>query len=242
MNRCESWTIKKPEHWRLDVFELWCWIRLLRVPWTSKRSNQSVLKETHPEYPLERLILKLKLQYFGHLMWRTDSFEKILMLGKIEGKREGGGRRLDDWIVSPTQWTWIWTNSKRQWRTEEPELLPPMRSQRVCHDLVTEEQQLFYHFKNSNCFIISKIAHMLPYLLLNKEWHEKSNMYQGSISQIKFYFLKKFSELDKLTENSKRLKISICGYSCFFFLIRSFEHHNWAVCSFLSTGKRKDDS
>ena len=87
---CESWTVKKAEHWRIDAFELWFWRRLLRVPWTARRSNQSILKEISPEYSLEGLMLKLKLQYFGCLMWRADSFEKTLMLGKIEGGREKG--------------------------------------------------------------------------------------------------------------------------------------------------------
>ena len=91
---CESWTIKKAECWRTDAFELWCWKRLLRVPWTARRSNQSILKEISPEYSLEGLMLKLKLQYFGHLMWRTDSFEKTLMLGKIEGRRRRGWQRM----------------------------------------------------------------------------------------------------------------------------------------------------
>ena len=86
MYRCESWTIKKAEHQRIDVFELWCWRRFLRVPWTARRSNQSILKEITPEYSLEGLMLKLKLQYFGHLMGRTDSLEKTLILGKIEGR------------------------------------------------------------------------------------------------------------------------------------------------------------
>ena len=89
---CESWTIKKAEHQRIDALELWCWRGLLRVPWTAKRSNQSILKEISPEYSLEGLILKLKLQYFGHLMGRTDSFEKTLMLGKIEDGRRRGQR------------------------------------------------------------------------------------------------------------------------------------------------------
>ena len=92
MYRCESWTIKKAEHRRIDAFELLCWRRLLRVPWTAKRSNQSILEEISPEYSLEGLILKLKLQYFGHLMRRADSFEKTLMLGKIEGGRRRGQR------------------------------------------------------------------------------------------------------------------------------------------------------
>ena len=91
---CESWTLKKAEHRRIDAFELWCWRRLLRVPWTAKRSNQSILKEISPEYTLEGLILKLKLQYFGHLMRRADSLEKTLMLGKIEGRRRRGRQRM----------------------------------------------------------------------------------------------------------------------------------------------------
>ena len=90
MYGCESWTIKKVEHPRIDAFELWCWRRLLRVPWTARRSKRSILKEISPEYSLEGLMLKLKLQYFGHLIRRTDSFEKILMLGKIKGRRRKG--------------------------------------------------------------------------------------------------------------------------------------------------------
>ena len=103
MYGCESWTIKKAECRRIDPFELWCWRRLLRVPWTARRSNQSILKEISPGYSLERLMLKLKLQYFGHLMRRADSFEKTLMLGKIEGRRRRGQQRmkwLDDIINS----------------------------------------------------------------------------------------------------------------------------------------------
>ena len=94
MYGCESWAIKKAEHWRVDAFELWCWRRLLRVPWTARRSNQSILKEISPEYSLEGLMLKLRLQNFGHLMQRTDSFEKTLMLGKIEGGRRRGEQRV----------------------------------------------------------------------------------------------------------------------------------------------------
>ena len=94
MYRCESWTIKKAEHRRINAFELWCWRRLLRVPWNTRRSNQSILKEIGPEYSLEGLMLKLKLQYFGHLMRRTDSFEKTLILGKIESRRRRGQQRM----------------------------------------------------------------------------------------------------------------------------------------------------
>ena len=94
MYGCESWTIKKAEHWKIDAFELWCWRRLFRVPWTARRSNQSILKDISPEYSLEGLMLKLKLQYFGHLMWRTDSLEKTLMVEKIEGRRRRGWQRM----------------------------------------------------------------------------------------------------------------------------------------------------
>ena len=94
MYGCESWTIKKAEHQRIDAFELWCWRRLLRVPWTVRRSNQSILKEISPEYSLEGLMLKLRLQYFGHLMGRTDSLEKTLRLGMIEGRRRRGQQRM----------------------------------------------------------------------------------------------------------------------------------------------------
>ena len=94
MYGCDSWTIKKAERWRIDAFELWYWRRFLRVPWPAKRSNQSILKEISPEYSLKGLMLKVKLQYFGHLMWRTDSFEKTLILGKIEGGRRRGHQRM----------------------------------------------------------------------------------------------------------------------------------------------------
>ena len=94
MYGCDSWTVKKAEHHRIDAFELWCWRRLLRVPWTARRSNHSILEEISPEYSLEELMLKLKLQYFGHLMRRADPFEKILILGKIEGGRRRGQQRV----------------------------------------------------------------------------------------------------------------------------------------------------
>ena len=114
MYECESWTVKKVKCWRIDAFELWFWRRLLRVSWATRRSNQSILKEIIPEYSLEGLMLKLELQYFGHMMWRTDSFEKILMLGKIESRRRRGQQRMKWLDPSPTQWTWVWINS-RSW-------------------------------------------------------------------------------------------------------------------------------
>ena len=98
---------KKAKYRRIDAFELWCWRRLLRVPWTTRRSNWSILKEISPECSLEELMLKLKLQYFGHLMRRADSLEKTLVLGKIEGRRRRGWQRMRCWMASPTQWTWV---------------------------------------------------------------------------------------------------------------------------------------
>ena len=130
----ESWTIKKAEQWRIDAFELWCWRRLLRVSWSARRSNQFILKEISPEYSLEGLMLKLKLQYFGHLMQGTDSLEKTLMLGKIEGRRRRG---RDGWMASPTQWTWVWISS-RSWWIGKPGMLQFMEFQRVGHNWVTE--------------------------------------------------------------------------------------------------------
>ena len=110
---CESWTIKKAEHRRIDAFELWFWKRLLRVPWTARRSNQSILKEISPEYSLQGLMLKLKLQYFGHLMQRTDSLEKTLILGKNEGRRRRGRQRIR-WLDGITNsWTWVWSSSSK---------------------------------------------------------------------------------------------------------------------------------
>ena len=134
----ESWTLKNAEHWRIDAFELWCWRRLSRVPWTARRSNQSILKEISPEYSLEGLMLKPKLQSSGHLMRRTDSFEKTLMLGKIEAGGKADDRGWDGWMVSPTQWRWVYVNSGSWWWTGRPGMLQSMGSQRVGHDWAAE--------------------------------------------------------------------------------------------------------
>ena len=142
MYRCESWTIKKAERWRIDAFELWCWRRLLRVLWTVRRSNQSILKEINPEYLLEGLMLKLKLQYFGHLIGRADSFAKTLMLERLRAGGEGDDRGRDGWMTSSTQWTWVSANSGIWWRTGKPGVLQSMRSQGVEHDWATEQQLL----------------------------------------------------------------------------------------------------
>ena len=138
MYGCESWTIKTAEYRIIDAFELWCWRRQLRVPWTARRSNQSILKEISPEYSLEGLMLKLKLQYFGYLMRTTDSFEKTLMLGKSEGRRRRGWQKM--------RWLDVITNSmdmclrgfRSWWWTGMPGMLQSMGSQRVGHNWMTE--------------------------------------------------------------------------------------------------------
>ena len=134
----ESWTVKKAECRRVDAFELWCWRRLLRVPWTARRSSQSILKEISPGYSLEGLMLKLKLQYFGHLMQRADSLEKILIWEGLGAGGEGDNRRWDGWMASPTRWTWVWVDSGSWWWTGRPGMLRFLGSQRVRHDWVTE--------------------------------------------------------------------------------------------------------
>ena len=151
MYGCDSWTTKKAEHWRIDAFELWCWRRLLRVSWTARRSNQSILKEISPEYSLEGPMLKLKLQYFGHLIQRADSFERTLMLGKIEGRRRRGWQRMNGWMASPTQWTWVWVNSANWWWIGRPGVLQSLGLPRVGQDWGLSElnwTDTLYLFKN----------------------------------------------------------------------------------------------
>ena len=138
MYGCESWTVKKAEHWRIDAFELWCWRRLLRVPWTARRSNQSILKEISPEYSLEGLMLKLKLQYFGHLMRRTDSLKRPWCWERLKVGGEGDDRGWDGWMASRTGWTWVWASSRSWWWTGKPGMQHCLGSQRVGHDWVTE--------------------------------------------------------------------------------------------------------
>ena len=138
MYGCESWTVKKAERRRIDAFELWCWRRLLRVPWTARRSNQSILKEMSPGCSLEGMMLKLKLQYFGHLMRRVDSLEKTLMLGGIGGRKKRGRQRMRwlDGITDSMDMSWV--NSGSWWWAGSPGVLWFMGSQRVGHDWATE--------------------------------------------------------------------------------------------------------
>ena len=137
MYGCESWTIKKAEWQRIDAFELWCWRGLLRGPWTAERSNRSILTEISPEYSLEGLMLKLKLQYFvtDAKMWL---FRKAPVLGKREGRRKSGNRRWDGWKASLTRCSWVWANLGSWWWTGKSGVLQSMGSQRVAYDWVTE--------------------------------------------------------------------------------------------------------
>ena len=138
MYGCERWAIKKADCRRLDACELWCWRRLLRVPWTARRSNQSILKEINPEYSLKGLMLKL--QSFGHLMRRADSLGKTWCWERLKAGGEREDRGWDGWMASPTQWTWVWASSGRWWRTGKPAVQKSMESQRAGHKLVIEQQ------------------------------------------------------------------------------------------------------
>ena len=138
MYGCESWTIKKAACRRIDAFKLWCWKRLLRVPWTARRSNQSILKEISPEYSLEGLMLKLKLQYFGHVKQELTYWKRPWWWERLKTGGEGDNRGGDGCMASPTWWTWVWVSSGCWWWTGKRGMLQSMDSQRVRHDWVTE--------------------------------------------------------------------------------------------------------
>ena len=123
MYGCESWNIRKAEGRRIDAFELWRWRRLLRVPWTTRRSNQSILKDIGPGLSLEGMMLKLRLQYFGHLIWRIDWLERPWCWERLRAGGEGDDRGWDGWMASPTQWAWVWVSSRSWWWTGRPGVL-----------------------------------------------------------------------------------------------------------------------
>ena len=146
MYECESWTIKNAECRSIDSFELWCWRRLLRVPWTARRSNQSILKEISPRYSLEGLMLKLKLQYFGYLMLELTHWKRPWCWEGLGAGGEGDDRGWDGWMALSTRWTWVWVNSGSWWWTGRPGVLQFTGSQRVGHDWLTELTDWLYRY------------------------------------------------------------------------------------------------
>ena len=184
MYGCESWTVKKAECQRIDAFEVWCWRRLLRIPWSARRFNQSILKEISPGISLEGMMLKLKLRYFVHLMRRVESLEKTLML-------EGEDRGWDGWMASLTRWTWVWVNSGSWWWTGRPGVLWFMGFQRVGHDWSTE---LNWTELTHTCTYTQ--THILSYIFLLSEdsWWRTAQFPQseGSKDSATSAYIKKF--------------------------------------------------
>ena len=155
----ESWTIKKAEHWRTDAFKLWCQRRLLRVPWTARRSNQSILKEISPEYSLEGLVLKLKLNRVATWCEELTHWKRPWCWERLKVEGEGDNRGWDGWVASQTRWTWVWANSGREWRTGKPGVLQSMGSQGVRHNWATTKiEQLKIIYSNTSWMgILNKV-------------------------------------------------------------------------------------
>ena len=170
MYGCESWTLRKVECWRIDAFELWCWRRLLRVPWTARRSNQSILKEVSPGCSSEGLMLKVKLQYFGHLMWRVDSLEKTLMLGGIGGRRRRGQQTMR-WLHGITDsMDMSFRKLRSWWWTGRPGVLRSMGSQRVRHDWATELSCPLYMRPTLQTVSFLIYGYLQVYCFIVKHW------------------------------------------------------------------------
>ena len=157
---CESWTVKKAKHRRIDAFELWCWRRLLRVPWTARRSNQSILKEISAEHSLEGLMLKLKLQYFGHLMRKLIHWKRPWCWEGLGPGGEGDDRGWDGRMASPTRWTWVWVDSRSWWWTGRPGVLQFMGSQRVGQNWVTKLNWTEYTASVENQWLRFKVSYI----------------------------------------------------------------------------------
>ena len=155
MYKCASWTIEKAECQRIDAFKLWCYRRLLKVPWTARRSSQSILKKINPEYSLQGLMLKLNFQYFVHLMEKPTHWKRHWCCERLKAGREGDNRGWDGWMASLTQWTWVYASSRRWWRMVKPDVLESIRSQRVWHYLVTEQQQMTMVNNSISIYLLS---------------------------------------------------------------------------------------
>ena len=144
MYRCKSWIMKKAVHWKIDAFKMWCWRRLLRIPWKVRRSNELILKELNPGYSLEGLKLKLKFSALATWFKELTHWKRLWCWERLKAGREGDNRGWDGWMASPTQLTWVWANSGRLWRTGKLGVLQSMGSQRVRHNLVTEQQRTIH--------------------------------------------------------------------------------------------------
>ena len=170
MYGCESWTIKKAEHQRIDAFELWCWRRLLWVPWTARRSNQSILKEISPEYSLEGLMLKLKLQYLATWWEELTHLKRPWCWERLRAGGEGDDRGWDGWMASPSQWTWVWVDSGSWWWTGRPGVLRFIGSQRVRHDWATEMKwtELNWNDRRLSCFSFLLLQTKLLWIFVHK--------------------------------------------------------------------------
>ena len=187
MCRCESWTIKKDEHQRIDAFELWYWRRLLRVPWTARRSNQSILKEISPEYSLEGLMLNLNSSTLATLCEELTYLKKPWCWERLKAEVEGDDRGWDGWVASPTRWTWVWASSRSWWWTGKPGVLQSMGSQRVRHNWATELNWKPFHAcafnldsESISIFFSLSACHVTSLLDAFLSFHFLKNRYQVS--------------------------------------------------------------
>ena len=195
---------KEVECWRIDAFELWCWRRLLRVPWTARRSNQSILKEINPGCSLEGLMLKLKLQYFGHLMRTADSFEKTWCWEGLGAGGEGDDRGWDGWMASPTQWTWVWVSSRSWWWTGRPGVLQSMWLQKVGHDWATKLIVSVIHMWHTHIFLWGR------QYVSSKSWIFNILSFIEKVFQLLTYFIYFWSHHEGKWDLSSLTRDRIC--------------------------------